>query len=43
MEELPDQLTAELPEGDDYPLGNVNYAEIEAYLVKLTKLVLQRA
>ena len=38
MEKLPEQPTAELPEGDDYPVGNVNYAEIEAYLVKLTKL-----
>src|SRR6478735_8466513 len=36
MERLPGELTAELPEGDDYPVGNVNYAEIEAYLAKLT-------
>src|SRR5262249_21777086 len=28
--QLPGELTAELPEGDDYPLGNVNFAEAEA-------------
>jgi formylglycine-generating enzyme required for sulfatase activity len=38
MGPLPGPLTAELPEGDDYPVGNVNYAEIEAYLKKLTEL-----
>jgi formylglycine-generating enzyme len=38
MGKLPGPLTAELPEGDDYPVGNVNYAEIEAYLKKLTEL-----
>ena len=38
MEKLPAELTAELPDGDNYPLGNVNYAEIEAYLVNLTQL-----
>src|SRR3954451_17405640 len=26
---LPGELTAELPEGDDYPVGNVNFAEVE--------------
>jgi formylglycine-generating enzyme required for sulfatase activity len=35
---LPGELTAELPEGDDYPLGNVNYAEAETFCGKLTKL-----
>jgi formylglycine-generating enzyme len=38
MGRLPGELTAELPEGDDFPVGNVNYAEIEVYLAKLTKL-----
>ena len=38
MEKLPGKLTGELPEGDDYPVGNVNFAEIEAYLVKLNQL-----
>ena len=32
---LPGGLTAELPEGDDYPLGNVNFAEAEAFCVIL--------
>jgi formylglycine-generating enzyme len=35
---LPGELTAELPEGDDYPLGNVNFAEAEAFCRKLTEL-----
>lgn len=35
---LPGKLTAELPEGDDYPVGNVNFAEAEAYCAKLTEL-----
>jgi sulfatase modifying factor 1 len=35
---LPGELTAELPEGDDYPLGNVNFAEAEAFCQKLTEL-----
>ena len=34
---LPGDLTAELPEGDDYPVGNVNYAEAEAFCRKLTE------
>ncbi len=38
MGKLPGELTAELPEGDDYPVGNVNFAEIEAYCRKLTDL-----
>ncbi len=38
MGKLPGPLTAELPEGDDYPVGNVNYAEIEAFCQKLTEL-----
>jgi len=36
--ELPGELTAELPAGDDYPVGNVNFAEAEAFCTKLTEL-----
>jgi formylglycine-generating enzyme required for sulfatase activity len=35
---LPGPLTAELPEGDDFPVGNVNFAEAEAFCRKLTEL-----
>jgi len=35
---LPGPLTAELPEGDDYPVGNVNFAEAEAFCRKLTEV-----
>jgi formylglycine-generating enzyme required for sulfatase activity len=35
---LPGELTAELPEGDDYPVGNVNFAEAEAFCRKLTEM-----
>lgn len=35
---LPGELTAELPEGDDYPVGNVNFAEAEAFCQGLTEL-----
>jgi sulfatase modifying factor 1 len=38
MGPLPGPLTAELPEGDDFPVGNVNFAEAEAYCRKLTEL-----
>jgi formylglycine-generating enzyme required for sulfatase activity len=38
MGKLPGPLTAELPEGDDYPVGNVNFAEAEAFCAKLTEL-----
>jgi formylglycine-generating enzyme required for sulfatase activity len=38
MGQLPGELTAELPEGDDYPLGNVNFAEAEEFCAKLTEL-----
>ncbi len=41
MDKLPGELTAELPEGDDYPVGNVNYAEAEAFCQKLTALARQ--
>ena len=33
---LPGELTAELPEGDDYPVGNVNFTEAEAFCRELT-------
>ena len=33
---LPGELTAELPEGDDFPVGNVNFAEAEAFCRELT-------
>jgi formylglycine-generating enzyme required for sulfatase activity len=35
---LPGPLTAELPAGDEYPVGNVNFAEAEAFCRKLTEL-----
>jgi formylglycine-generating enzyme required for sulfatase activity len=35
---LPGENTAELPEGDDLPVGNVNYAEAEAFCTALTQL-----
>jgi len=35
---LPGELTAELPPGDDFPLGNVNFAEAEAFCRELTEL-----
>src|SRR5260370_25523729 len=35
---LPGALTAELPEGDDFPVGNVNFAEAEAFCRHLTEL-----
>src|SRR5262249_52336549 len=35
---LPGEFTAELPEGDDLPVGNVNFAEAEAFCQKLTEL-----
>lgn len=38
MGKLPGELTAELPEGDDFPVGNVNFAEAEAFCQKLTEL-----
>lgn len=38
MRELPGPLTAELPAGDDLPVGNVNFAEAEEFCRRLTKL-----
>jgi formylglycine-generating enzyme len=34
---LPGELTAELPAGDDLPVGNVNFAEAEGFCKKLTE------
>ncbi len=36
MVELPGPLTAELPARDDFPLGNVNFAEVEIFCQQLT-------
>lgn len=38
---LPGELTAELPEGDRYPVGNVNFAEAEGFCSTLTELARQ--
>jgi formylglycine-generating enzyme len=38
MGDLPGPLTTELPAGDDFPVGNLNFAEAEAFCAKLTKL-----
>jgi len=35
--ELPGELTAELPAGDDLPVGNVNFAETEEFCKQLTE------
>jgi sulfatase modifying factor 1 len=35
---LPGELTAELPAGDAFPVGNVNFAEAEAFCHQLTEL-----
>lgn len=40
---LPGELTAELPAGDDYPVGNVNFAEAEEVCHRLTELGRQSA
>jgi formylglycine-generating enzyme required for sulfatase activity len=37
---LPGTLSAELPEGDSYPVGNVNFAEAEEFCRKLTDLAI---
>src|SRR3954467_551741 len=36
--ELPGKPTAELPEGDDLPVGNVNFTQAEAFCRKLTEV-----
>jgi formylglycine-generating enzyme required for sulfatase activity len=38
MGPLPGPLSEELPAGDDFPVGNVNFAETETYCRKLTEL-----
>jgi formylglycine-generating enzyme required for sulfatase activity len=38
MGELPGPYTEELPAGDDLPVGNVNYEEVESYCRRLTEL-----
>ena len=38
MGALPGPLTAELPEGDELPVGNVNFAEAETFCRRLTEL-----
>jgi sulfatase modifying factor 1 len=35
---LPGEPTAELPEGDELPVGNVNFAQAEGFCAKLTEL-----
>ena len=35
---LPGELTLELPAGDNFPVGNVNFAEAEAFCHRLTEL-----
>jgi len=37
MGNLPGPFTSELPEGNELPVGNVNFAEAEAFCRKLTK------
>lgn len=41
-EKLPGELTAELPEGDDYPVGNVNFPEAEDFCRRLTEYARNR-
>lgn len=38
MGKLPGPLTAELPEGDELPVGNVNFAEAETFCQRATEL-----
>ncbi len=38
---LPGDLTAELPEADDFPVGNVSFAEAEGFCRALTDLALR--
>ena len=37
MGKLPGELTPELPAGADFPVGNVNFAETEAFCARLTE------
>jgi formylglycine-generating enzyme required for sulfatase activity len=38
MGALPGDLSAELPDGENYPVGNVNFAQAESFCAKLTEL-----
>jgi hypothetical protein len=38
MGRLPGPLTVELPEGDNFPVGNVNFAETESFCRKISEL-----
>jgi formylglycine-generating enzyme required for sulfatase activity len=38
MGKLPGPVTSELPEGDDFPVGNVNFSEAETFCRQLTGL-----
>jgi sulfatase modifying factor 1 len=38
MDKLPGKATGELPEDDDLPVGDVNFAQAEAFCAKLTEL-----
>jgi len=38
--DLPGKPTEELPEGDDYPVGNVNFAEAEGFCRRLSELAM---
>jgi sulfatase modifying factor 1 len=42
MSKLPGPLTIQLPEGDDFPVGNVNFAEAEEFCAKFSTLAHQR-
>lgn len=41
MGDLPGELTEQLPAGDDLPVGNVNFAEAEAFCEQLSQRALQ--
>src|SRR5262249_186906 len=38
VEKPPGDLTEEFPEGDDSPVGNVNFPEVEGFCAKLTEV-----
>jgi sulfatase modifying factor 1 len=40
--DLPGELTAELPAGEEYPVGNLNFAEAEGFCRKLTELAIAK-
>jgi formylglycine-generating enzyme len=41
MGRLPGELTEELPAGDDFPVGNVNFMEAETFCTRLTEVAHQ--